>query len=90
MTDSRLSAALKSALSVWLDGALVLMRKHPDHVAELRRALGVDHGDVRIVYHMRANAMTIETFDETEQSVTVTELFREQLIPEDVPSEIRH
>jgi hypothetical protein len=75
---------------VWLDGALLLMRKHPDHVAELRRAFGVDHSDVRIVYHMRANAMTIETFDATDQTVTVTELFREQLVPEDVSSEVRH
>ena len=90
MTDPRLSAALKSALSVWLDGALLILRKHADHVAELRRAMGGESGDVRIVYHMRANAMTIETYDATEQSVTVTELFREQLVPEEVPSEIRH
>jgi hypothetical protein len=90
MTDPRLSAALKSALSVWLDGALLLMRKHTDHVAELRRAMGGDGGDVRIVYHMRANAMTIETFDATDQTVTVTELFREQLVQAEVTSEAMH
>ncbi|MGN6591125.1 MAG: hypothetical protein ACTHKE_12625 [Sphingomicrobium sp.] len=90
MADPRLSAALKSALCVWLDGAMLLMRKHADHVAELRRAMRGDSADVRIVYHMRADAITIETFDATDLTVTVTELFREQLLQGEAPSEIRH
>jgi len=90
ITDPRLSAALKSALSVWLDGALLIVRKHADHVAELRKAMGRDHGEVRIVYHMRANAITIETVEASEQTITLTELFREALVPGDIPSEIRH
>lgn len=90
MADPKLSTALKSALCVWLDGALLLMRKHSDHVAELRRAMRRDSGDVRIVYHMRANAITIETFDDSGRTVTITELFREQLIRSEVPSETRH
>ena len=59
MTDPRLSAALKSAIAVWLDGAMLLLRDHADHIAELRTAMGGDNGDVRIVYHMRANAITM-------------------------------
>ena len=90
MTDPRLSAALKSALSVWLDGAMLVVRKHADHVAELRKAMGGDNGEVRIVYHMRANAITIETVEASDQSVTLTELFREALMPGDIPSEVRH
>jgi hypothetical protein len=90
MTDPRLSAALKSALCVWLDGALLLMREHTDHVAELRRAMRRASCDVRIVYHMRANAITIESLDAKGRTVTVTELFREQLIQEEVPSETKH
>ena len=90
MADPKLSAALKSALCVWLDGALLVLREHAAHVAELRRAMHRDTGDVRIVYHMRANAITIESFDAKGRTVTVTELFREQLIQEDVPSETRH
>ena len=68
----------------------MLIRQHTDHVAELRKAMGGDSGEVRIVYHMRANAMTIETFDADDQTVIVTELFREQLLQAEVPSEIRH
>jgi len=90
MADPKLSAALKSALCVWLDGAMLLLREHAAHVAELRSAMRRDSGDVRIVYHMRANAITIESFDAKGSTVTVTELFREQLINEDVPSETRH
>jgi hypothetical protein len=90
MADPKLSAALKSALCVWLDGAMLLLREHAAHVAELRSAMRRDSGDVRIVYHMRANAITIESFDAKGRTVTVTELFREQLIHEDAPSETRH
>jgi len=90
VTDPRLSAALKSAIAVWLDGAMLLLRDHADHIAELRNAMGGDNGDVRIVYHMRANAISIETFDTSEQTVTVTELFREQLVTGALSSELKH
>jgi hypothetical protein len=69
---------------------MLLLRDHADHIAELRSAMGGDNGDVRIVYHMRANAITIETFDTSEQTVTVTELFREQLVAGDLSSELKH
>lgn len=88
MMDPRLSAALKSALAVWLDSAMEEMREHAAQVAALRKAMWDNSGDVRISYHIRRNAISIETFDADEE--VGIELFREQLVPDNPPSESKH
>ncbi len=50
--DPKLSAAIKSAFSVWLNAAMAEVKRHPEHKAELKKALDGD-GDVRIVFDVR-------------------------------------
>jgi hypothetical protein len=81
--DPKLSAALKAALSLWLNGALEQIKSHPVQMAELRKCMTGD-GDVRVVYHARANALALEAADYTEGETVVTEIFRENLVPGDI------
>jgi hypothetical protein len=81
MDPKKLSAVLKAALSLWVTGAIEHIKQHPDHMAELRKCMR-GNGDVRIVYHARANAIVIEAADYAEG--TVTEIFREHLVPDEI------
>ncbi len=85
--DPKLSAAIKSAFSVWLNAAMAEVKRHPEHKAELKKAMDGD-GDVRIVFHVRGNCISLETIDYAENAIT--ELLREQLVPGDLPSETKH
>jgi hypothetical protein len=44
--DPKLSAAIKSAFSVWLNAAMAELKRHPEQKAELKKAMDGD-GDVR-------------------------------------------
>jgi len=78
MDHSKVTCELTSALQPWLNEALLYLRQQPDLMAELRKCMNGD-GDVRIVFHTRANALTIEAADYAES--TVAELFRQTLVP---------
>ncbi len=74
--DLDLSTNLKTAISAWVSEAVQHFKN--DELSELRKCMEGD-GDVRIVYSVRRNAIVVETMDFAEQ--TVTELFREELVP---------
>jgi hypothetical protein len=75
--DPKLTLVLANGLELWLDAALADLRMSatPEDVAELAKAM--DTGDVRVVYNIRANVISIETFDPNDE--TATELFRVHL-----------
>jgi hypothetical protein len=85
--NPKLSSTLKMAAALWLKEAVDQhIDPHPDQQAELQRCL-TSHGcDVRVVFHSRANRVSVETVDYTEaDKVKVAELYRDQLIPSDAP-----
>jgi hypothetical protein len=87
--DPKLSGDLKTAIKIWLEGAMDHVRERADHMREIKRAMEDENRDVRFVLHVRANAISIETADYSEPAVT--EIFRENLVPADAPaSDKRH
>jgi hypothetical protein len=70
---------LKRAVALWLSAAMPLLRPHPEQMEELRK--GFHGGEVRIIYHVHGNVITIETVDH--EAHTVTEIFREEFAPDD-------
>jgi hypothetical protein len=79
--DPQLTAALKAALNLWVSAAMRYIDGRPVQMAELRKCMEGD-GEVRIIYHVKANAITIEAIDHAER--TFAELFRQQLVPGDI------
>jgi hypothetical protein len=71
---------LTKALGPWIIEAMAEMKQRPDLMAELRKCMS-GHGDLRIVFHVRANALTFEAVNYDEQ--TVAELLREYIVPAD-------
>jgi hypothetical protein len=88
--DPKLSGDLKYAVRTWLKGAMDHVREHPEHMRAIMHAMEADNRDIRLVLHVRANAISIETADYDEPAVT--EIFRENLaVPADAPlSESKH
>ncbi len=84
--DPKLSVAIKSAFSGWLKAAMIEVKHHPEQKAELKKAM--DDGDVRIVFNVRGNSISLETIDYVENAIT--ELLREQLVASDLPSDTKH
>jgi hypothetical protein len=82
MMDPRLSKILKSSLSFWLTGAIEHVRPHANRMAQLKKCTVGDQGELRIIYHVKANVISLETLNMAEG--TSTELFREQLVPGDI------
>jgi hypothetical protein len=82
--DPKLTTALKLAASLWAKAAEQQLRSHPEQLAELERCIISDACDVRIVYHTRANAITLETVEPSaDGKLTAVELFRDQLFKDD-------
>jgi hypothetical protein len=79
--DPKLAAAVKTAMSLWVTGALEHLKGHDEQMAELRRAMIGDATDVRVVYHVRSNAISLETVDRATNMFA--DLFLEQLVPDD-------
>lgn len=81
--DPQLTAALRAALNLWVSAAMRYIDWRPVQMAELRKCMEGD-GEVRIIiiYHVKANAITIEAIDHAER--TFAELFRQQLVPGDI------
>jgi hypothetical protein len=80
--DPKLSSTLKMAAALWLKEAVEQhIHPHPVQQAELERCTTSDGCDVRVVYHTRANSISVETVDYTEaDKVTVAELYRDHLV----------
>jgi hypothetical protein len=78
--NPKTTSELTTALRPWVNDALAYIKERPDLWAELVKCMTAD-GDVRVVFHIRANAITVEAADYTES--TVAELFRQQIVPED-------
>ncbi|HET8668819.1 MAG TPA: hypothetical protein VFM10_12620 [Terriglobales bacterium] len=81
MMDPRFSKILKSALSFWLTSAIEHVKDHAERMEELKKCTAGDQGEVRIIYHVKANVVSLETLNMAEGKFR--ELFREQLAPED-------
>ncbi len=81
--DPKLSADLKTALRAWLIAAIKNVREQ-GAMPKIKQAMEGDNRDVRLVLHVRADAITIETADYTE--MVVTEIFRENLVAADAPA----
>jgi hypothetical protein len=80
--DPRNARAVKTAIGCWLHGALQELKEHPEQIAELRKCFNANDGsDVRVIFHIKANALTIETLDQSGR--IFCELFREFLTPSD-------
>jgi hypothetical protein len=86
--EPRLSNIIKSALSFWLTGAVERVGPHANRMAELRKCSVGDQGDLRIIYHVKANVISLEAFNMAEG--TFTELFRERLAPGDISLALPH
>jgi|tagenome__1003787_1003787.scaffolds.fasta_scaffold20784502_3 hypothetical protein len=80
--EPRLSKIIKSALSFWLSETIERVRPHANRMDELRKCTVGDQGDLRIIYHVKANVISLEAFNMAEG--TFTELFRERLAPGDI------
>jgi hypothetical protein len=78
--DPNTTGQLTAALRPWVKDALGYIKQRPDLVAEMAKCLNQD-GDVRIVFHIRANAITVEAADYNEG--TMAELFRQHLLGDD-------
>jgi hypothetical protein len=79
--NSKISSALKNAVGHWLNEAIPHIKGRREQMAELRNGLEGDGCDVRVIYHLRANCITIETFDMANR--TFTEILRDQFVPDD-------
>ncbi len=79
--DPHLSAALKTAITLWTVGAVEHLKGHSENMAELKKGMEDDDNDVRIVFSVRANCIAIETIDRAKNMFA--EIFREQLVPDD-------
>jgi ABC-type uncharacterized transport system ATPase subunit len=79
--DPQISAMVKRAVVLWTGNAVEHLKDYPDRMAELKKAMEDEAADVRIIYYVRANAISIERFDLSER--TFTEIFREELVPDD-------
>jgi hypothetical protein len=79
--DPEITHALKTALTLWTAHAVAYLKGHKEQMAELRKGMQDAGADVRIVYHVRGAAITIETIDL--ERGTIAELFREVLVPDD-------
>jgi hypothetical protein len=79
--NPQISRALKTAVTLWTAQAVEHLKGHAKQIVELRKAMEGETADVRIIFHIRANAITMETFDLGER--TFCEIFREELIPDD-------
>ncbi len=77
MVDPRLSKILKSALSFWVAGAIEHVKDHAARMEELKKCTAGDLGELRVIYHLKANAISLEILNMAENKFT--ELFREQL-----------
>ncbi len=79
--DSRLSGILKSAVTVWVRDAVEQLMGHAEQMAELKKCTERDDGEVRVVFQIKANAISLVTIDKTKG--IITQLFREELTPGD-------
>jgi hypothetical protein len=84
--DEKTSATTKLALGLWVQAALEHIKLHPEHLAELAKAINSDTGDVRVVYHTKANAIAIETLELVEDKWVVRELYRDIPVRDDAGS----
>ena len=78
--DPNTTNALTAALRPWVQQAPAYIKQRPDLTAELAKCMDGDR-DVRIVFHTRGKAITVEACDYA--AGTVAELFRQHLIPDD-------
>jgi hypothetical protein len=79
--NPKITGALKAAVAVWLMEAVPHIKGHHKKMAKLRNGLESEGCDVRVIFHLRANAITIETFDLADN--TFTEILRNQIVPDD-------
>jgi hypothetical protein len=78
--DSKTTRNLTMALRPWLAEAIEVIKLRPDIIAAMRKSAD-GAGDVRVVFHIRENAISVEVVDYAES--TVVEVFRQMLLPED-------
>lgn len=78
--DPQFSNMVKRAVVLWTAKAVEHLKGYPEQMAELKKGMEGVAADVRIIYHIRANAISIETFDFSKR--TFTEIFREELVPD--------
>jgi hypothetical protein len=79
--DPQFSTMVKRAAALWTAAAIEHLKGYTEQMAALKSGMEDDAADVRIIYHVRANAIGIETFDLRKR--TFTEIFREELAPDD-------
>ena len=72
---------LIKTLRQWIVDALGHIKPHPDQWGELARCMAIVGGDVRVVFHVRENSITVEACDYG--AGTIAELFRQHLVPAD-------
>jgi len=76
--DRKTTHNLTEALAPWVKEAIAHIKPHQEHWAEIVKCMN-GNGDVRVVFHARANCITVEVADYDES--TVAEVFREFLVP---------
>jgi hypothetical protein len=75
---------LTEALRPWLTEALAMLQQSErsvDAMTELRKSME-GNGDVRVVFHVRENAFSIECATYVSGKIEVVEIFRELLVPD--------
>ena len=71
---------LTMALRPWLAEAIEHIKKRPETIHIMRKC-AEGAGDVRVVFHIRENAITVEVIDYSDN--TVAEIFRQLVTPGD-------
>jgi hypothetical protein len=77
--DPQFSAMVKRAAAQWIAAAIEHLKGYPQQMDALKKSMEDVGADVRIIYYIRADAISIEACDFSKR--TFTEVFREELAP---------
>ncbi|MEJ2374502.1 MAG: hypothetical protein P8Y71_03470 [Pseudolabrys sp.] len=77
--NAEISAALKTAISLWLKEALDHLQSHAEQNAEVPKAYLSPRADVRMVAYAKGNTISLETIEtDDEGRMIFTEVLREE------------
>ena len=79
--DRQFSAMVKRASALWIAAVIEHLKGYAEQMDLLKKSMENDAADVRIIYYIRADAISIEACDFSKRMFT--EVFREELTPDD-------